>query len=663
MASARSTFRYRPDIDGLRAIAVIPVVLYHAGVPALSGGFVGVDVFFVISGFLIAGIIRREITQQHFSLAGFYERRARRILPALFIVIGTALVAAWVTAWPANFSEISRSALATVFFGSNFYFWQTTDYFATAAEFRPLLHTWSLAVEEQFYIFFPLFLLLLARQTQRRLVAACLAIFAVSLTGSVLVTSVAPDTAFYSAPLRAWELLLGVLLAVNAVPDWPRRPPREIASIVGLALILGPVFAYDAATIFPGLSAALPCAGTALLIHAGRGNGPATTVSAFLSRPVLVFVGLISYSLYLWHWPILAFARLWLETPQLPAAWTVACVASGVILAALTWWFVERPFRTREIVSRQGILRFSVAGSLALVCLSLSVLVTDGFPHRFSVQALDALAGAEDIEADRRACMGSKQEGEYCIIGNVDVEPSAILLGDSHAAALMSAVGFALAAQDKSGFLASYSACPPLLGKSRGGRAGWDACARFIDNTLAFIEARQDTVSYVLLSARWPLYVSGEHAAGEPGGPISLSRMTGNDTLSDPELVERWLRSFVQRLTAMGIKVIILGGVPEIGWDVPRTIALAEKRGENLPELPTLESLVPRHAEADAILGKVAQSGDVAYVPLAPLLCEPVCQVVADMKPLYVDDDHLSRHGAQDVLGPRLATVLAGIMH
>jgi hypothetical protein len=298
-----------------------------------------------------------------------------------------------------------------------------------------------------------------------------------------------------------------------------------------------------------------------------------------------------------------------------------------------------------------------------LVCLSLAVLVADGFPRRFSAEALDALAGAEDIEADRRACMGTKREGEYCVIGNGEVEPSAILLGDSHAASLMSAIGFALTAQHRSAFLASYSACPPLLGTSRGGQARWKACAQFIDTTLSFIEARQDSLTYVFLSARWPLYVSGEHATGEPGGSISLSQMTGNDTISNPELVERWLRSFVQRLTAMGMKVIILGGVPEIGWDVPRTVALAEKRGEKLPRLPTLQSLAPRHAEADAILGKVAQSSGVAFVPIAPLLCAPVCEVVDDTRPLYVDDDHLSRHGAGDVLGPRLATVLAGIMH
>ena len=233
MGRSERQLHYRPDIDGLRAVAVIPVVLYHAGVQFFSGGYVGVDVFFVISGFLIAGIIAREIQSNRFSLVNFYERRARRILPALFVVIGATLAAGWVIAWPDNYVEIGESALATVFFSSNFYFWQTTDYFATAAEYRPLLHTWSLAVEEQFYIFFPLVLILMAKLPRSRLLASLVAIFVISVTMSVAWTVTAPGAAFYLAPVRAWELLVGVFLALSIFPSWSGSLLRETASIAG----------------------------------------------------------------------------------------------------------------------------------------------------------------------------------------------------------------------------------------------------------------------------------------------------------------------------------------------------------------------------------------------------------------------------------------------
>ena len=663
MGRSKPQLYYRPDIDGLRAVAVIPVVLYHAGEQFFSGGYVGVDVFFVISGFLIAGIIAREIENDSFSLVNFYERRARRILPALFVVIGATLAAGWVIAWPNNYIEIGESALATVFFSSNFYFWQSTDYFATAAEYRPLLHTWSLAVEEQFYIFFPLLLILLATLPRTRLVAYLAAIFVISLAMSVAWTVTAPGAAFYLAPVRAWELLVGVFLALNIFPIWSGRLLREVASIAGMALIFGSVIAFDSTTSFPGFAAMAPCFGTALIIQSGRGGGPHTLVFRILSHKGLVFFGLISYSLYLWHWPILAFSRSWLETAHLPRAWSLACIIISVLMAAISWRFVERPFRSKATFSRAGVFRFSGVGAVVLIFLGVSILTAGGLPNRFSPEVRDALAGAEDVEENRRDCMGQRVDGDYCVIGAEDTDASAMLLGDSHAAALMSAVGYVLEVREMSGYLASQRACPPLLGVKRVGARSAKECARFIDSSLEFIATQRDSLQVVFLAARWPLNVSGVRAPGEGGDAVKLGLVSGADDLENPDLVELGLSTLVQRITDMGIHVVILGGVPEIGWRVPATIASAKERGGELPDPPTIVDISALHASADEILEIASQSNSrVSYVPIAPLLCKPECQILDGTKPLYVDDDHLSKHGAHEVLGPRLDEQLSETM-
>jgi peptidoglycan/LPS O-acetylase OafA/YrhL len=662
MEPSHAQIAYRRDIDGLRAVAVLPVVLYHAGVEALSGGYVGVDVFFVISGFLIASIIAREIDKGRFSLVNFYERRARRILPALFAVIGTTLIAAWVTAWPEEFAGIGQSAIATVFFGSNVYFWQSTDYFATAAEYLPLLHTWSLAVEEQFYIVFPLLLMAMAGRARVWLVSLCAGLFVLSVVSSFIATADNPVAAFFLSPMRAWELLLGVFLALNIAPAWSSRALREFAAIAGLALILFAVIAFERMTSLIPLAMAVPCIGAMLVIQSGRGDGPPTVVARLLSNGVLVFVGLISYSLYLWHWPILAFSRSWLETTHLPAAWAFWCVIASLVIAAVSWRYVERPFRQPATVSRAAVFRFAGVGAVALAGVASVILAGNGFPGRIPAAAFDALAGARDMEENRHRCMGRKDDGEYCIIGTPGAEPSALLLGDSHAAALMSAVGVALDAQARSAYLASYSACPPLLGIQHMGGDDRAGCDEFVDSMVEFVATRSDTIDLVVLAARWPVYVTGQTAPGESPSPFRMATVEGDNGLSNPELVELGLSGLVRRFADEGVRIVILGGVPEVGWNVPRTIARAQKLGTRPPELPTLSAFAERHASANRILRDVSRSNHVAFVPLAPLLCDPVCNVLDETRPIYIDDDHLSAYGARSVLGPKLAIEFSGAL-
>ncbi len=331
----------RADIDGLRALAVVPVVLYHFHVAPFGGGYVGVDVFFVISGFLITGLIHAEMRSGEYSLAAFYERRARRILPALFAVVAAAAVAALFLLFPADLRRFGESVAATALFVSNFDFWQQSGYFDAGAEAKPLLHTWSLAVEEQFYLLFPLLLGLFRSAGRRGLLLLAGGLALASFGFGLWAVRAYPAMAFYLAPARVWELMLGAILALAEVP----RPPRWIAealSLLGLALLAVAVFAFSPDTPMPGANALLPCLGAALLIYA---NGAGDTLAARgLSLRPMVFAGLISYSLYLWHWPVFVFAR-YLRVAPLGAAETLALIALSVGLAVLSWRFVERPFR------------------------------------------------------------------------------------------------------------------------------------------------------------------------------------------------------------------------------------------------------------------------------------------------------------------------------
>lgn len=373
---------YRKEIDGLRALAVLPVVLFHAGFLLFSGGFVGVDVFFVISGYLITSIIISEQQAGNFSLLHFYERRARRILPALVVVVLACLPAAWFWLLPSDLKEFSESVVSVFTFSSNFLFWRTSGYFDSDTELKPLLHTWSLAVEEQYYLFFPLVVGVFWRfgQTTILLLLAATAAFSLGLAqwGSIH----DPTAAFYLLPTRGWELLIGAGTAF-VLSHSPRRPVarlvNEFGSLVGLLLIAGPIFLYSKATPFPGVYALAPTAGAALIILCATQE---TVVGRMLGSPVPLWIGLVSYSTYLWHQPLFAFARLVVE-PAPGAALMLLLSAASLLLGYLSWRYVERPFRNRHVMSRRAVFSLGGGASLAFVLLGAAGIVTTGFAYRY----------------------------------------------------------------------------------------------------------------------------------------------------------------------------------------------------------------------------------------------------------------------------------------
>ena len=429
--------QHRTEIDGLRAIAVGPVILFHAGLPELSGGFVGVDVFFVISGYLITALLIEDLERGRFSLGRFYERRARRILPALVVMLLACMPAAWLWLMPRQMADFSQSVVATATFASNILFWLKSGYFDTASELKPLLHTWSLAVEEQFYLFFPPLLWLIWRGGRRLAWLAIAALALASFAVSVL-PWIDSNATFYLTPARVWELMAGSLCALALTRHAPLRHP--LPGLAGLALIGAPMVIYSPDTAFNGWTVLPVIAGSALVI---LGAGPGTPTARLLSLRPLVWLGLISYSAYLWHQPLFAFARL--ASPDvIPLPAMLALAVAVLPLAWLTWAFVEQPARRTTALSRPALLSLSAAVLAVLAAVGLAGHLTGGAQDRFATPSL--VANGEfvipsrqsgycfivfDAEVDNPA---DATPGD-CLLGTV-AAPSRryVLLGDSYAA-------------------------------------------------------------------------------------------------------------------------------------------------------------------------------------------------------------------------------------
>lgn len=373
--------KYRSEIDGLRALAVLPVILFHAGFEWFSGGFVGVDVFFVISGYLITTIIISEMAEGKFSIVNFYERRARRILPALFFVMATCLPFAWLWLTPNDLKDFGQSLVAVSTFSSNILFWWESGYFDTAAELKPLLHTWSLAVEEQYYILFPIFLMLTWNLGIKRILILLLIVFFISLGVAIWGTQYATHPkiisgAFFLLPTRGWELLIGVFAAFHLKYNThiKSHTVNQLLSLIGFGMIVYSIVAFDKTTPFPSLYALIPTIGTGLLILCAV---PKTFVHKLLSLKFIVGIGLISYSAYLWHQPLLAFARHRFIGEVSELILISLCCAS-LVMAWLSWRFIEGPFRNRKSFDRKVIFRLSAISILLFSTIGIAVHFTNG---------------------------------------------------------------------------------------------------------------------------------------------------------------------------------------------------------------------------------------------------------------------------------------------
>jgi peptidoglycan/LPS O-acetylase OafA/YrhL len=631
--AVKSGLKYRADIDGLRAVAVLSVLAFHIGLSRFGGGFVGVDVFFVISGYLISSIIFAEIKDSRFTIAGFYERRIRRIFPALFAMLAVAGVFAVIYLLPAELVDYAKSTLAATGSASNVYFWLHSGYFSLPTS-KPLLHTWSLAVEEQFYISFPLFLLLVRRFFPLRLRTAVVILFFVSFVTSCVVVSGNPDTAFYMPYTRAWELLLGTLLSLGMFPRLTSAWLRNLATLGGIGMILWSVLFYSEATLFPGASALLPCVGSALIIWAGE-TGTSLVGSILSWRPV-VFVGLISYSLYLWHWPVIVLRHMGMlvglgtinfgEHSALFSSHRFDMLVEIVlsfVLAILSWRFVERPFRNGAL-RLSGRPLFALTGAAMIVLLGGSAwtVLAQGFKSRFPEKALQ-VASAADVAGENSSRNGvcfittdyhfENYKQDTCLHED-KTKKNYLLIGDSHSAMLWSALSSTL--QNSNVMQASTAACVPSLDPS-----GSVDCGKMMH------------------------YIFQQYLPTHPlQGVFVAGRWEQKDLAPLTELIS-WARQHQ-------VPVTVFGPVPE--YDAPLPRLLAYSIAWDKPTLTT-QHLVASSKVLDAEMQRMdASTWHVPYISLYDEICgADKCLEYADAAqriPIMGDDNHLSELGASFVV-------------
>ena len=635
--------KYRPDIDGLRAIAVLPVVFYHAGLAGFSGGFVGVDVFFVISGYLITGILWREIAQGDFSILRFYERRARRILPALFAVILFSAVGAVLILTPEELSNFAMSVIGSTFFVQNFVLYAQAGYFDAASETKPLLHIWSLAVEEQFYIFFPLALLAAARWMPRRGVLILLALTAVVSFGlSVWLMERSPAFNFYMLPLRAWELLAGSLLAIAgtaAVAGQSRA--RDTVSVLGLLAILLPVHFYSIDTPFPGYTAAPAVLGATALIWAG----PHSVVGRLLAWRPLVFIGLISYSLYLWHWPLIAFHAL-IFPGETQLAHGLLLVALSLVLAVASWRFVERPFRAggKILRSRRAVFGAAAAGSALFIALAAAMLVGNGWAWRANGAVIALAEVAKQKQISDTQCkpevmlyaLRGRERG-FCRLGApTDDVPDVIVWGDSHVGAWFPLLDAGFREAGISAYAISMAGCPIAfdLDRAEADKGGCLQAAQAIREYIA-----THGVKKVLIVGSW-------FGAMEQKNTIYRG-VQSDDAATRRANVTGAIADTGDALRELGVASGFVMTVPGALHSVPEALFRQSQLGFH----PEMRRSADNYRAVMGPIETVAEEHFNLVLRTDNALCSSgLCDVVRDGKPLYYDSNHPSLYLNQIML-------------
>ncbi len=670
-------FKYRSEIDGLRAIAIIPVVLFHGGFQVFSGGFVGVDVFFVISGYLISSIILEERKNKSFSILKFYERRIRRIIPALYFVMLCTIVCAWFLMLPNDMEEFSESILAVTLFVSNIYFWVTSNYFATDSSLIPYFHTWSLGVEEQYYIVFPLLLIATQKLGKKWPLYLFCVIGLVSLGVAQWSAYHAPEAGFYLLHTRIWELLIGFFAAIYLNRDFKaiNKIYREILSSLGLLCIVFSSIIFNEKTLFPGFSALIPTIGSLLIIlFADSGS---TIVGKFLSSRIMIGIGLISYSTYLWHQPLFAFAR------HLSSSGTFISGADMIsgpsmlfftlmsfVLGFFSWKYIEKPFRYKRENSNKYIpTKYVLVGTITVMVLLLSFslvgIFTGGYSDRVSEEIQIIQNYKNDINPNRSECHSSRKKyldpNNACVIG----DPSnvvGVLVGDSHADALVVELGNDLWKNGIGLKQMTYGGCPPITSSYRSDARN-DRCAEFFSEVYRIIEESKD-LSHVILHARWSRYYPGpKFTRGitgiEYGGPgiVDFFDSEGKKHKhSDKQIklnIDAAYKHIVERQVELGKYVTLIYPVPYAVWDPPsRYSSLKFKWGEFTKDIEVdYDVFVKRNLYTYQVFDAIPDSPNLSKIYPEDKLCNTIskgkCNVTSNDILYFKDHTHLSNSGAR----------------
>lgn len=628
---------YRPDIDGLRAVAVTIVIIYHFGLGLLPGGFVGVDVFFVISGFLITSIIARESDENRFSFLTFYERRIRRIFPALILVLVVTSLAAWVILLPEDFSPFGRVLAWTPLFGSNFVLMNRGDYFEPASGTKPLLHTWSLGVEEQFYIVFP-WLLIAARRFRVSRTGLVAGISALSLATSIVSALVGWDKSFFLLTSRFWELGAGSLVALSQ-PKFRDRP-RHWLSTIGLGGIILSCFVLDPTMGVPGW-VVLPAVLGAVGVILGAGG----LASRLLATTPFVALGRISYPMYLWHWPLIVFV-MYVSSRPLGAASAVIIFAATILLSYATLVFIEVPIRSRVWFKERGSLFLAATvSSIPIIALGIIAVTTRGLPSRWGDAELTLMAPRTSIPEIVRMCgfhsFQEMDEAAPCSIGSTSPKLySFALIGDSHSMQIAHAVSLAAEKVGAKGIFMVARGCPPLphfnLHTDR-----TQFCSLHFERTLQAIN--EFGVDTIFIAARWQIYLSSHARAQEHQWDWLLLKSPRSASKSAALYA---LKGTFDRLADR--QVVVLFSTPEFDAIVPNALALTKRFGVEMPVMKR-DAYEERQKQVRNIFAEVLKGRHNVEVlePAAILCASGICKTTLDGMPIYSDTNHLTESGAR----------------
>jgi len=650
--------KYRSEIDGLRALAVLPVIFFHAGFELFSGGFVGVDVFFVISGYLITSIILEDLENNRFSFIYFYERRIRRILPALFFVILTCIPFAWFWMVPGQMKDFSQSIVAVSLFASNILFWKESGYFDASAEEKPLLHTWSLAVEEQYYVLFPIFLFLTWRFGKSRIFWIIVILASISLMLSEWGSRNKVTANFYLAPTRAWEIFSGSIVAFIVQKKGVQK--NEIISLLGLLAVFFAFFFYDEKTPFPSIYTLVPVIGVMLLIMYGTKE---TLVAKLLSTKLFVGIGLISYSAYLWHQPLFAFAKIrMLEEPPQLMMFTLAIFS--LLLAFVSWRYVEKPFRSKQQYTRKSIFLLSTTILTILITFGLIGHLNFGYEKRYSQEFVKTLKDSNERDVSSIKCFLRPEEISTipshpiseCTSYFIDNSASVMMIGDSHLDTIGVFLQKELYKMGIGSYSVSYPGCPPFTGLYTPGNKH-KGCHEYNQSMLDYAE--QNGITDIILVAGFSSYLNGtSYNNGEGGirgfeGVDLIEIKDKNLSQNNKKRISRVSKEYKKQLSSLSKKfrLFVFHSPPIVGWDVPKYYAHKAMFDKDNSSIHThsFTNYKSYISNFNNIIDSI-ENENLYYFNLASLFCSEVtnrCIMNKGKKLLYRDEYHLSMYGSK----------------
>ncbi|MDB9784248.1 acyltransferase [Pelagibacteraceae bacterium] len=670
----KNIFKYKPEIDGLRALAVLPVIFFHAGIELFKGGYVGVDIFFVISGYLITTIILSEISKGKFNLKNFYLRRARRILPILYFICLLTIPFSIMIMDQENIKFFSKELISVILFCSNFFFWKNTGYFGADSDLQPLLHTWSLGVEEQFYIFFPIFVIIIWNLKKKYLVHSIIFILLLSILlsqfgGNLKYQNLTFTPPFFLLPFdffwqaglanfylpfgRVWELMAGSLLAIylskNKIVD---KKSNNIFSFLGFIAIVFSILYYSENIQYPSIFTLLPVVGTLLIIIFSTKK---TVLNKILSYRPLVFIGLISYSLYLWHQPLLSFFRIYYNL-SLNSLNIFLIILLSFGLSFLSWKYIETPFRNKQVITNKKLLFYLFTSSSLVIIFSCLILFEKIKPNQ-KILPKEILSSI-NLEKNEK-CFDSnyahiKKTNWYCKIGSPAKKISFVMFGDSHALALKPSFDKAAADLNKQGAFVGYSGCPPLLGvySLRPDQQLKD-CKKLNEKIFKYISSNK--IKKIFLVARWSYYTDGNYDRTN-FSHISKKDIFFSNKSNSREAFYFGLKETLEKYNNIGVEVIFVHQVPLQLYD-PKYIYLKSlsKNDQVIDQKKLLNFAVDyeKHMSLqNFVRDKIKLFENEGYkfkvIDLNNTFCNKDKCLVGNVKnSYYYDKSHLSKKGAE----------------